>query len=154
QVRELPQQCTRLGPIAADTRRLEGLLRAQLALACAMLQQIRRDLPVAAQDRLLVDRASIPHGGRGDVRAVLAEQLDALESGPIRGPPELLDEHLRRAALPRAEPLDPRPAPVLAETVCDQQPQMIVAPPEHAVIERLTVVGIGARIQEQPRELL
>ena len=50
------------------------------------------------------------------------------------------------------EPSAPRAAVTGAEAELEQQLQMIVARLEHPVVERLAVVRVGARLEQQPGE--
>jgi hypothetical protein len=46
----------------------------------------------------------------------------------------------------------PRAEGVAAEAVLEEQDEMVVVAAEHAVVEGLPVVGVGASLQEQPGE--
>jgi hypothetical protein len=71
--------------------------------------------------------------------------------GPVLegGRHELVFQELRRPAMGGVEPGMPRPGPVGAEAELDQDLQVARVGVELAVVERLAVVGVGARFEEQ-----
>ncbi len=89
-----------------------------------------------------------------DVGAVLDEQPHALGKIPARRGPELLDEKPGRARESIAEAAIPGTAPVSAEPVLEEQSKVTIVFAEVPVVERLAVVRIRARIEEQARELV
>ena len=51
------------------------------------------------------------------------------------------------------EPLEPWPALILAQAIFEEQLQVVVVRLLHAVVESLVIVGVGARFEQEPREL-
>jgi len=86
---------------------------------------------------------------RGHVDAVGDQRPDPVRQAVRDRPGELAPDQLGRGAERVAEPPAPRPAVTGAEPELKQQLQVIVARLEHPVIERLAVVGVGARLQQQ-----
>jgi hypothetical protein len=99
------------------------------------------------------DGASRGHGpvleGRGDVDAVLDEQPDPFGHAVGEGPAELTAHHLLRRVQGIAQPGLPRTAVAGAEAELEQRLQVVVARPEHPVVQGLAVVGVGAGLEQQ-----
>ena len=80
-------------------------------------------------------------------RTVLDEQLRARNVIVPDGPGDLVVEHPAHSR----PPVDPV---LTVESVLEQHFDAAVVAAEHPVVERLAVVGIGARVQQEPGELL
>jgi hypothetical protein len=87
------------------------------------------------------------------VDPVVEQKRDAVGVGVVVGDEDerVLEQELRLGPM-LAEPLGPRPAACCAEPVGEKKLEVVVLGPEVAVVDRLIVVRIGARLKEQRRE--
>ena len=87
------------------------------------------------------------------IDAVFDEELHAFHEAVPRGEEQLVVEHLCRIGKRRSQALRPGAPVRLAQPVFEQQPQVIVVRLELPVVQGLRVVGIGAGVEEQARQL-
>ena len=105
--------------------------------------QVRDDV-AGTPRRRHARRASGRRQRRQDVHPVADQQPRPAARSRGRSPTELPGQHLRRRLQRRPAASGHGPLVVPAEAELEQQLQMIVVRPEHPVVQRLSVVGIGA----------
>jgi hypothetical protein len=88
--------------------------------------------------------------GADDVHTVLGEQGDTVALVVDDRPGQQTAEHLCGRLEGFTQQPVPRAAGVAAEAVLEQQHEVVVVAAEHAVVEGLPVVGVGASLQQQP----
>ena len=91
---------------------------------------------------------------RGDVHSVLGQQPHPVGHAVCDGPGQLAAQHAGRDAEGLAQPGRPGTAGVLAQPELEEQLQVVVTRLEHPVVQRLGVVGIRARGEQQPGQRL
>ena len=89
---------------------------------------------------------------RADVDAVVDQQPDPVGHAVGHGPRELAAEQLGRRVDGVTEASPPWTAVAASEPELEQQHEVRVVGLEHAVVERLPVVGVGAGFEEQASE--
>ena len=159
-----PERARQAGVLLQEGQRLrasprydgrgERIARVEDDLPRTVGAEIVRDPGVAGEDGGLIGRPAVAQAGHVHIGAVLDEQPHAPGKIPARRGPELLDEKPGRARQSIGEAAIPGTAPVSAEPVLEEQAKVAVVFAEVPVVERLAVVRIRARIEEQARELV
>lgn len=85
---------------------------------------------------------------------MLGQQPHPVGHAVCDGPGQLAAQRAGRAPQGLAQPAQPGAARVLAQPELEEQLQVVVARLEHPVVQRLGVVGIGARGEQQPGQRL
>ncbi len=101
-----------------------------------------------AVPRPQVRRAVVAEPERGTQVGALGEQPHPVSEVVGDGPPQLIGDQVGRRGDRVAQPRPPRAA-ATSEAVVDQQGQVVVVRAELAVVQRLGVIGVGARGQER-----
>ena len=141
----------RPGPIAGHDGGQQSVDTLEVGRCGAAADQVGHDVRVSAQRRHLDRRVPVPVGGV-NVDAMLGQQAHPGELVMRDRPVQLAAQHLGGCSELVAEPRLPRTAIAVAKAVFEQQLEMVVVGLEHAVVERLAVVGVGARIEQHARE--
>ena len=136
---------------ARDARERKCFERVELDLLRAVREQVLGDVTVPGAQRLLIRRAAAAQAGRVHVHAVLDEQLDAFEKILLAAQHNCWTSILP-ASHSHRQTIQPRTALLLSQAVFERRAQVIVVVLEVTVVERLRVVGIGAGLEQQPRE--